>query len=376
MRPPVAFLLDNLQVGGTELNAVRTAELLVGAGVPLTVFAMQSTGPLRERYLALGTDVIPRPLGGSLASPTAVRQGLGFARRMREAGVAILHCHDRYSNIFGALWCAPTATRGLITSRRWDQREGRAALRRLNRLAFRRSSAVIGNSERVCQALAEEDGVATDRIVLVPNFVEAAAFAPPSDEERRRSRSSHGLPVDQPVVGIVANLRPVKDHGMFLRAAAVVLRSHPDTHFAVIGEGGERAALEGLAAELGIGARVRFLGPLPNRPNPFHLVDIAALTSRSEGFPNTILEAMAAGRPVVSTAVGGVPDAVSEGVTGFMVAPGAVEPFAAALGRLLADPELSRAMGEAGRRTARERYGDRRMLEVLTALYARIPGGA
>lgn len=372
MTGSVAFCVDNLNVGGTELNAVRTAGLLRAAGVPLTVYSMQSSGPLRTRYDALGVAVVPIPLGGSLTGLSALRQGLRFARLLRGSGTSILHCHDRYSNVFGAFWGRMAGTPAIITSRRWDQREGSAGLRRLNRLAFRASAAVVANSERVRQALTLEDGVPAHRTALIPNFVEADAFELPAAGEIEARRRAAGLPAGAPMVGIVANLRPVKDHNLFLRMAALVAASDVKAHFAIIGEGDQRERLEREAERLGLAERVHFLGLLPNRPNPFHLVDIATLTSRTEGFPNSILEAMAAGRPIVATAVGGVPDAVVEGATGFMVPPGATEPFAAAVLRLLDDPGLAQRLGEAGERRARERFSETRMLTDLMALYARV----
>ena len=375
MTGSVAFCVDNLNVGGTELNAVRTARLLRAAGVPLRVYAMQTSGPLRIRYDALGVEVVPIPLGGSLTGLTAVRQGLRFTRLLRASGDAILHCHDRYSNVFGVFWGRLAGTAAIITSRRWDQREGSPGLRRLNRLAFRGSAAVVANSERVQQALTREDGVPAPRTALIPNFVEAEAFERPDSRELGLRRQAVGLPPDAPVVGIVANLRPVKDHGLFLRMAALVAASDARVHFAIIGEGDQRERLEGETARLGFAGRVHFLGLVPNRPNPFQLVDIATLTSRTEGFPNSILEAMAAGRPVVATAVGGVPDAVVEGVTGFMVPVGAEESFAAAVLRLLGDGALARRCGEAGQARARERFSETRVLADIQALYARVLKG-
>ena len=375
MTGSVAFCVDNLNVGGTELNAVRTAMLLRAAGVPLRLYAMQPAGPLRVRYDALGVEVVPIPLGGSLFGLTALRQGLRFLRELRSSGDAILHCHDRYSNVFGAFWGRVAGTPAIITSRRWDQREGSAGLRRLNRLAFRVSAAVVANSERVQRALTLEDGVPAARTALIPNFVEADAFERPDPRELGLRRQAVGLPPDAPVVGIVANLRPVKDHDLFLRMAALVAASHRRVHFAIIGEGDQRSRLEREAERLGLRGRVHFLGLLPNRPNPFQLVDIATLTSRTEGSPNSILEAMAAAKPVVATAVGGVPDAVVEGLTGFMVPPGAAESFTAAVVGLLEDAELARRFGEAGQRRARERFSETRVLGDLQALYARVLTG-
>ena len=202
MTGSVAFCVDNLNVGGTELNAVRTAGLLRAAGVPLRVYAMQTDGPLRIRYDALGVEVVPIPLGGSLTGLTALRQGLRFARLLRASGDLILHCHDRYSNVFGVFWGRMAGRAAIITSRRWDQREGSPGLRRLNLLAFRASAAVVANSERVQRALTLEDGVPAPRTALIPNFVEAEAFERPDSRELGLRRQAVGLPPDAPVVEI------------------------------------------------------------------------------------------------------------------------------------------------------------------------------
>jgi glycosyltransferase involved in cell wall biosynthesis len=133
--------------------------------------------------------------------------------------------------------------------------------------------------------------------------------------------------------------------------------------------GGDPAPLRGLAAELGIGEAVRFCGARPSVPSFHHLFDVPVLCSRSEGLPNTVLEAMAAGRAVVATRVGAVPDAVADGVTGMLVPPADPPALAAAVGALLRDPARRRRMGAAARRRARARYAPEAALSALAALY-------
>jgi L-malate glycosyltransferase len=217
--------------------------------------------------------------------------------------------------------------------------------------------------------LLQAEGLPARRIAVVPNFVDAGAFEPPADEERRALMSALGLRGDAPTIGVVANLHPVKDHASLLRATASLRQQWPDLQVIFIGDGERRSALEGLASELGIRDQVIFAGRRSNQPNLHHLFDISVLCSTSEGLPNSILEAMAAGKPVVATSVGAIPDAVVHGETGILVPPSAPADLAAALSALLADPAKSRAMGLAGQRRARETFSPEGALSSLARLY-------
>jgi glycosyltransferase involved in cell wall biosynthesis len=136
-----------------------------------------------------------------------------------------------------------------------------------------------------------------------------------------------------------------------------------------VGDGESRGALERLSTELGLRERVHFAGFRPHLPNVNHAFDVAVLCSRSEGFPNAIVEAMAAGRPVIATDVGGNADAVVHGETGLLAAVGDADGFANALERVLGDSILARRMGEAGRRRARSEFNAEVALSRLEALY-------
>ena len=177
------------------------------------------------------------------------------------------------------------------------------------------------------------------------------------------------LPVDGPVVGIVGRLVPVKDHATFLRAAARIAAACPEATFLVAGDGEDRAALEAEARRT-LGDRVRFLGWVNDLPSLYAACDVVVLTSKTEGTPVALIEAAAAGRPVVATAVGGVTDVVIDGETGHTVRAGDDAAMAAAVLSLLGDPVRARAMGDAGATHVRTRFSRERMAEELTALYS------
>jgi len=171
-------------------------------------------------------------------------------------------------------------------------------------------------------------------------------------------------------VGCVARLDPVKDLAMLLRAFARVAQRHSAVHLILVGDGPERGALSSDTDRLGLSGKVHFAGTRPNRPNLHALFDVSVLTSLSEGFPNTIVEAMAAGRPIVATRVGGVPDAVEDGRSGLLVEAGDDEAFARALATLLQDDTKRATLGSEARERARRLFHLSLVLPQLESIYA------
>jgi glycosyltransferase involved in cell wall biosynthesis len=259
----------------------------------------------------------------------------------------------------------------VIVSRRWWHSARPRKLTLANRGAYRLAHHVLVNSDAVRRSVERDEGVAPGRITVIPNFVEEDAFATPAPAAIIALRQRLGLS-GGPVIGIVARLAAVKDHATLLRAVALLVGRWPGLQLAVVGSGPEREALGDLATGLGIADAVVFAGAQPNRPNLHHAFDVSVLSSRSEGFPNSVVEAMAAGRPVVATEVGGTPDAVLDDSTGFLVPPSDPDALARALERLLADPALARRLGAEGQASARARFGESAVLGRLDALYNRL----
>ena len=368
----VAFCIDGMGLGGTEINAVRTAERLDRERFALSVIALHGEGPLRARYEEAGIPVESFPIG-SLVGRDALHQGRRLRRLLVERQVDVVHCHDMYSNAFVAPWARLARVPALITSRRWGAFERRSHAM-ANGVAYRLSDRVLANSPGVA-ALLRAEGVPAARTVVVPNFVDEEGFVAPSARERAALRAGFGVPVDALVLGIVASLTSIKDHATLLRAVASVVPAYPALHLVLVGDGPTRGASEELARELGIVDRVHFAGLRPHLPNLHHAFDLSALTSASEGFPNTVVEAMAAGRPVVATRVGGIPDAVEEGETGLLVPPGDAAALSAALAALLGDPSRRARMGERARAVAESRYSARVAIGALERLYDELTAG-
>ncbi len=368
--PPlrVAFCIDNMNIGGTEMNAVRTARLLREAGVELRVFSLVTEGPLLDRYAELGIPVHLLPIR-RLYGRAALDAGRRLLAMLRLHSVEVVHAHDFYSNIFAAPWARMAGT-AFIASRRWWEGPDRRAQRWANRASYALAHRVLANSESVADLLVRTERVRRSRVVVVPNFLDDEAFNPPPPGWRESFARKLGLSAGGLVVGVVASLSPIKDHATLLRAVAALAGRWPGLRVVLAGaDGGSQPSLEGLAAELGIADRIRYAGLCPNHPSPHHLFDIAALTSVSEGLPNSVLEAMASARPVVATRVGAIPDAVVDGETGLLVPPQDPEAVAGALDALLRDPERRVRAGAAGRDRARAQYSSAAAIGRLCRLY-------
>jgi glycosyltransferase involved in cell wall biosynthesis len=364
----VLFCVDNLGIGGTELNAVRTAEALDRARVHLTVALLGADGELRERYERLGIAIHRFPLG-TLRGRRTLAEGRRFVKLLRAERIDVVHCHDMYSNVFGSVAGRLAGVPGVIVSRRWSNTLPDPALRAANGIAYRVGHRVLANSDAVATSLKADDGVASRRIAVIPNFVEEAAFERPDADARHAARAALGIEPGDIVIGIVARLAPVKDHATLLRAVATLIPRFPGLRLVLIGDGPERARLEQLAGELGIERRVTFAGTRPHRPNPHHLFEVSVLSSISEGFPNSVVEAMAAERPIVATRVGGTPDAIADGITGILVPPQDPAALGAGLARMLEEPERAREMGIAAGEAARTSYSRSAVLARLLSLY-------
>lgn len=349
----VVHVLDSLQLGGTEAQAVALVRALAERGVANHVVCFHS-GPLASRLQAPGLTTERLDVRGFLR-PGFPRLVMRLARALRERAADVVQSYGFYTNVPAVLAGRIAGVRAIVAGRRGFGTHLTAAQRRVDRLACRLAHRTVVNAA-VLRTRAVEEGARPDTIVLIPNCVaERGPITPAHD----------------PIVGMVANFRPPKDHATFLHAAARVLETVPTAEFHLVGAGPEETAARGLAGTLGLGDRIRFLGAL--EPDAvwaaLNRFAVAVLSSRSEGLPNTVLEAMIAARPVVATAVGDVPALLRDGVTGVLVPAGDADALGAAIGRILKDPALAADLGAAARRQALAAHGPARMAEAFLDLY-------
>jgi glycosyltransferase involved in cell wall biosynthesis len=217
---------------------------------------------------------------------------------------------------------------------------------RLNRLLTPITDRFIAVAQRHAQYLSEVERFPEAKICVISNGVDTDRFTPGQGVQFRREIE---LAAHVPVAGIVAALRPEKDHELFLRAAALVLQRLPEARFLVVGDGPLRAGLESTARSLGIADAVRFLGTRQDIPAVLQAMDVFVLTSKMEANPVSILEALSCGTPVIASRVGSIPETVQDGVTGYLVQPSDAEAFAARILDLLQDRQRAVDMGRLGR---------------------------
>ncbi len=210
-----------------------------------------------------------------------------------------------------------------------------------------------------------------DKLRSVPLGLELEPFVE-SPKYRGSLKLELGVPDGTRLVGIVGRLVPVKGHAVFLKAAQMVLSRTPDVRFLVIGDGELRGDLERQARDLGIDGGVAFLGWRHDLPRVYADLDVVVLSSYNEGSPVALIEAMAAGRTVVATDVGGVSDVVSDGLNGLLVPPRAPEQLAEAILRLFSSEPLLPAMGAAGREAVYPKYSIDRLVTDIRDIYAEL----
>jgi glycosyltransferase involved in cell wall biosynthesis len=351
----VVLMLTSFDVGGTERQMVELVKRLNPTRFRPHVACFHARGPLLAE---LPDDVPVREFAlHGFARPAALGQFLAFAGWCRRIGPALVHTCDLYANIFGL----PAAMLAGVPVRIANRREiltgdKTPAQLRAQQLAYRAAHAVVANSG-AARAQLEREQVPADRLRLIPNGLDPAGFRPAAPRAAIRE------------IVTVANLRPEKGHDTLLAAAPRILASHPDVTFTFAGGGPRRDALETLTRALSLTDRVRFLGECRDVPSVLAGADLFVLPSRSEAFPNAVLEAMAAGLPVVATDVGGIPEIVRNGENGVLVRPDDADALADAVIGLMNRPTHAAALGRAARADVERHYTLDRMVEAFEHLY-------
>jgi glycosyltransferase involved in cell wall biosynthesis len=384
-RVPLTRIIGRLEVGGAATQAITMTRLLDAQ------FDTQLlTGPARP-----GEDEMTELMAEHHVQPTYVsglRRAIrphdaaataAVARHIRRHRPAILHSHAAKGGTVGRVAAVLSGSarppvivhtfHGHVLRGYFNPALTRAFVQ-IERALARFSTRLIAVSPEVRDELLDLGVGNAGRFEVVPVGFDLSRFESPSATERaqlrRRVRAELDVPEEASVVCLIARLAPIKRVDRFLRIAAAV--TDPTVHFVIVGSGHDMPRLQGLASELGVDSRVHWAGFRTDIPALVFASDVMALTSDNEGTPVSLIEAQAAGLPVVATRVGGTASVVRDGESGLLFAPDDESGFAAGLQRLSGDPALRIKMGRHGARHVSGRYSVRRLVADLSSLYGEL----
>ena len=359
----VLIFTNCFRIGGSERQAVELAKNLDRDRFEPMMACFRNVGPLLEDLNGYVKDVQSFPLTG-FRNMTALREGMKFFKFLRRARIDVLQSFDFYSNLF-AIPLARLAGVPVILGCRRDEGSMRTpAHRKAERWSYAMSSGVVANAQAIKDQLLLRDGVRSERVWVIPNGLDLDAF------DRRLARAKPEPKNGEITIAVVANLRPEKGHAVFLDVAQRLADTYPSARFLIIGDGSMRYSIESKIKALGLTEKVRMTGAVTDVPALLRTIDIAVLPSlTNEGFPNSVMEEMAASLPVVATDTGGTRELVLDEVTGYLVPAGDAAAMEARIGQLCRDPEKRKKMGAAGRWRIVEQFSVERMARRFESLY-------
>ncbi len=369
MTRTVAHYFDSGGWGGSEQSLLHLLAHLDRRRWRPVLYHHGDRGSIRlvERALELGVE--PRRLRRIRGKRAAGRLPQLY-RELRDRRPAVFHAHlhwplaCRYELAAAALARVPA----VVATVQLFPGISRLRALQLRALVVPGVDRYIAVSNDLARCLRRRVGVPEGKIRVVHNGIPVERFdRPPGDALRGALGGADG----RPIVLTTARLDMLKGHAHLLEAAATV----PEPVFVLAGEGPLRERLEARARQLGLEGRVVFLGHRDDVPELLAVADLFVLPSISEGLPLSVVEAMAAGKPVVATAIGGIDEAVVDGETGILVPPADPVALAAAIRRLLAEGSFARRLGEAGRARARREFSAEAMAERIGGIYAEVLSG-
>ena len=371
----VVTLVDRLSIGGAErlaaeismrLDTERFASTLCVSRMTDAAGGFSGDVPrqLQARVEARGVKII----GMSRARSWDLRPWRPLLRLLRSGSVQVIHSHMLGSNawavVLGRLMRIPV----VVTHEHTWEFSGQPMRQLLDKyLIAAGSDILIACSEEDRRRMTEVEKIPPKSTMYLPNGIEGCAPTPGRD-----IRAELRIPAGAPVVGSVGVMRKQKRLDVLLQAVALFVPRFPGLRVLLVGDGSERASLEALVEELGLGETVMMLGSRGDVRDVLEAFDVATVSSDFEGSPLAVMEYMEAGLPVVSTAVGGLPKMIHVGVHGRLVAPRNPDALAAAIAELLADPERRAEMGAAARERRRAEYDLDVMVSRVEDLYEQL----
>jgi glycosyltransferase involved in cell wall biosynthesis len=357
----IAFCITDLDPGGAERALVQLVTRLDRIRWEPAVYCLAGRGALADDLQAAGVSVVCLGARHWASAGAAWR----LTRALRQFRPAILQSFLFHANLAGRIAGRLAGVGTIMSGIRVAEKRSRVPLW-LDRWTNWLVTANVCVSQAVADFSIGSARFSPDKIIVIPNGVEVARFASawPAD------LAQFGIPPGSEVVLTVGRLDRQKGLGDLIECAALVVPRHPRLHFLLVGEGPQRFTIERLIREKGLNDRIHLAGWRPDVPELLAAGHALILASHWEGMPNVILEAMAAGLPVLATRVEGTTELVQEGTTGLLVLPRAPDALATGLERLLADPALAKAMGQAGRERVATNFSWDRMVSRYEEFYA------
>lgn len=364
-RVRVVYLAHAFMVGGAEEMVLNLVRRLPHRFEPI-VCCIHEAGPIGEEIRRTGTPFAVLGLNPGLRRPLDVN---GIRRYLRETKPDIVHTFLLTASLYGRLAAILERVPVVIGTEVniYDNKRPHHAL--AERLLMAGTDRVVVSAESVRDFYIRQVHADPAKVDVIYNAVDFAQAQP--TVEREAMRASLGLPAGRRVAGVIARLHEQKGHRVLFEALAGQ-PSLRDVHLIVIGDGALRAELERDVVNRGLAGRVHFLGARRDLGNLLAAMDVFVLPSLWEGLPLSLVLAMGAGLPVVSTLVAGIPEVVADGQTGLLVPPGNTAALGAALARVFADPDASAAMARRGRESVLPRFGADRYVESVVSLYDRL----
>jgi len=359
----ILHAIATLEVGGVERQLAEFLARSDPGRFDHRVVCLTRGGPLRRVVEERGVPVQVLAKAGRWDARVLPRL-VGCMERHRPD---LVHTYLFTANFWGRIAAWAAGVPGVVSSVRClDPAEMRGAYLWADRLLARRADRALAVSAAIGRYLEEAVGVPASRVRVVPNAKDPADYPP--DEGRDEVRAELGVGEGERLVGLVGRLHPQKGHDLLIEAAPAILARVPEARFLLLGEGPWAGEVDGWIRASGLGDRFLRVDRRPDVARVLAATDVVVLPSRYEGFPNVVVEAMAARRPVVATRIAGTDEAVVDGETGLLVPPEDPEALAGALVRVLQDDGLAGRLAEAGRRRFLDLYtmeGNVRRIEAV-----------
>lgn len=355
------FVITSMPVGGAETLLVNLIDGFDPDRILPEVVCLKEPGVLGEQ-IATRWPLHAGLLRSKWDMRVLPRLAALFRRRRADAVVTVGAGDKMFWGRLAAWGAGVPAILSALHSTGWPDGVGR-----LNRTLTPLTDAFIAVAEHHAEHLRAGEGFPDSRVHTIRNGIDTDRFRPHS-ESRDDLRRELAIPADAPVIGIVAALRPEKNHAMFIRVARQVVDQRPDARFLIIGDGPQRSAIAHSRDAAGLGHCVHLLGTRHDTPRLLSAMDVFLLCSHNEASPVSILEALSSQVPVVATRVGSVAESVVEGRTGFLVDIDDAAAMAARVLRLVDDRALAARLGTAGRERVRETGSLQSMVVGYTGL--------